>query len=120
MPTVAPALPVLSVVKLATEGEEITIHCNVESWPLPSSLNLSWSSAKDPSMHHLLHRVSNAASLTKRLNVTSASAGRYTCRAQNTQGSNQSETDLTVNCELCSLCINMYVSRIYIWINSCL
>ncbi|CAL8261867.1 unnamed protein product [Boreogadus saida] len=94
----APAPPVLSVVKVATEGEEITIHCNVESWPLPSSLNLSWSSAEeDPSMHHLLHRVSNAASLTKRLTVTSASAGRYTCRAQNTQGSNQSETDLTVN-----------------------
>ncbi|XP_056458042.1 hemicentin-1-like isoform X2 [Gadus chalcogrammus] len=93
----APALPVLSMVKLATEGEEITIRCNVESWPLPSSLNLSWSSTKDLSMHHLLHRVSNAASLTKRLNVTSASAGRYTCRAQNTQGSNQLETDLTVN-----------------------
>ncbi|CAL8288647.1 unnamed protein product [Merluccius merluccius] len=86
----APYRPVLTLVNVTTEGNVITIGCSVESWP-PSSLNLSWSSATDPSRHHLLHHVSNTTSLNTELNVTSAMAGRYTCRAQNSQGSNHSE-----------------------------
>ncbi|KAG7270378.1 hypothetical protein CRUP_003932 [Coryphaenoides rupestris] len=86
----APDRPVLSLDPVATEGEVITINCTVESWPLPSSLILSWSSS-DASMSRTLHQVSNTASLTKSLNVTSESTGRYTCIARNSQGSNQTE-----------------------------
>ncbi|KAJ3597946.1 hypothetical protein NHX12_001461 [Muraenolepis orangiensis] len=74
MPTVAPYQLVLSVVTVATEGDVIPVGCRVESWPLPSSLNLSWSSTMDPSMHRLLRHVSNTTSLNATLNVTSASA----------------------------------------------
>ncbi|KAJ3597950.1 hypothetical protein NHX12_001465 [Muraenolepis orangiensis] len=74
MPTVAPYQLVLSVVTVATEGDVIPVGCRVESWPLPSSLILSWRSAIDPSTHRLLRHVSNTTSLNATLNVTSASA----------------------------------------------
>ncbi|KAJ3597944.1 hypothetical protein NHX12_001459 [Muraenolepis orangiensis] len=92
----APYQLVLSVVTVATEGDVIPVGCRVESWPLPSSLNLSWSSTMDPSMHRLLRHVSNTTSLNATLNVTSASAGWYTCRARNSQGSNYSAQELEV------------------------
>ena len=99
MSTVAPERPVLSLVSLATEGAAITLGCSVESWPIPSSLNLSWTSTEDPSKYGLLHRASDTASLTMELTVTSASAGRYTCSARNSEGFNQSEKELEVHCE---------------------
>ncbi|XP_053289680.1 B-cell receptor CD22-like [Pleuronectes platessa] len=75
-----------------TEGQTIAVNCTVESFP-QSTLTLMTintnNQAEIITENNLNSRPINSLSHT--FNVTSADAGLYVCRAQNTEGSKDSE-----------------------------
>ncbi|XP_062256254.1 sialoadhesin-like isoform X2 [Platichthys flesus] len=87
-----PTEPLLSMRSEVTEGQNITISCTVESFP-QSTLTLMRIDKYD---QHLKITETNLNSrpinsLSHEFTVTSADAGLYFCRAQNTEGSKDSK-----------------------------
>ncbi|XP_062255000.1 B-cell receptor CD22-like [Platichthys flesus] len=86
-----PTEPKLSIRSEVTEGQTITISCTVESFP-QSTLTLMRTNTYQSFIiaeNNLNSRPIN--SLYHTLTVTSADAGWYFCRAQNTEGSKDSK-----------------------------
>ncbi|XP_060936970.1 B-cell receptor CD22-like [Limanda limanda] len=78
-----PTEPKLSMSSEVTEGRTITISCTVESFP-QSTLTLMRTNT-----YYLYSRPINT--LPHKITVSSADAGWYFCRAENTEGSKDSE-----------------------------
>ena len=96
-----PTEPVLTMRSEVTEGWTITVTCSVESFP-QSTLTLMRIDTNNHfykiTENNLYSRPIN--SLSDKITVTSADAGWYVCRAQNSEGSNYSkEKKLVVKCE---------------------
>ncbi|XP_053289632.1 sialic acid-binding Ig-like lectin 5 [Pleuronectes platessa] len=96
-----PTEPKLSMSSEVTEGQTITINCTVESFP-QSTLTLMKTYPNPQALiiteENLYSRPINSLSHT--FTVTSSDAGWYFCRAQNTEGSKDSEQkELVVKCE---------------------
>ncbi|XP_062256251.1 B-cell receptor CD22-like isoform X4 [Platichthys flesus] len=87
-----PTEPKLSMRSEVTEGQTITINCTVESFP-QSTLTLARTDTYPQSLMiteiNLNSRTSNSLSHT--FTVTSSNTGWYFCRAQNIEGSKDSE-----------------------------
>ncbi|XP_060936642.1 B-cell receptor CD22-like [Limanda limanda] len=87
-----PTEPILSMRSEVTEGQTTTVSCTVESFP-QSTLTLMKTNTNNQSLNipenNLNSRPIN--SLSHKFNVTSADAGLYFCRAQNTEGSKDSK-----------------------------
>ncbi|XP_060936964.1 B-cell receptor CD22-like [Limanda limanda] len=87
-----PTEPKLSMSSEVTEGQNITINCTVESFP-QSTLTLMKTNTNHQSLkiteNNLYSRHIN--SLSNTFTVTSANAGWYFCRAENTEGYKDSE-----------------------------
>ncbi|XP_053288199.1 sialoadhesin-like [Pleuronectes platessa] len=87
-----PTEPILSMSSEVTEGQTITISCTVESFP-QSTLTLMKINTNNQveiiPENNLNPRPINSISHT--FTVTSADAGWYFCRAQNTEGSKYSK-----------------------------
>ncbi|XP_060936987.1 sialoadhesin-like [Limanda limanda] len=97
-----PTEPKLSMRSEVTEGQTITVNCTAESFP-QSTLTLMRTDTNPQSLKitekNLYSRISN--SLYHKITVTSADAGWYFCRAQNTEGSKDSkEKELVVKYSL--------------------
>ncbi|KAM4600432.1 B-cell receptor CD22-like [Polymixia lowei] len=96
----APTKPVLSVGPEAREGDLITIDCTVESFPL-SALTLTWTPETDPrspprQLAPSGYGPQRLNSIQVSFNVTSNSAGLYTCHAWNPEGSSHTVKELVV------------------------
>ncbi|XP_047196704.1 B-cell receptor CD22 [Hippoglossus stenolepis] len=87
-----PTEPILSMRSEVTEGQTITVSCTVESFP-QSTLTLTRTNTNNQALiiteNNLYSRPNN--SLSHKINVTSADAGWYVCRAQNSEGSKDSK-----------------------------
>ncbi|XP_047196708.1 B-cell receptor CD22 isoform X3 [Hippoglossus stenolepis] len=87
-----PTEPILSMRSEVTEGQTITVSCTVESFP-QSTLTLTRTNTNNQALiiteNNLYSRPNN--SLSHKINVTSADAGLYFCRAQNSEGSKDSK-----------------------------
>ncbi|XP_053289620.1 Fc receptor-like protein 5 isoform X2 [Pleuronectes platessa] len=87
-----PTEPKLSMSSEVTEGQTITITCTAESFP-QSTLTLKridkYHQTLEVTENNLYSRPINSLSYT--FTVTSADAGWYFCRAQNTEGSKDSK-----------------------------
>ncbi|XP_053289624.1 sialic acid-binding Ig-like lectin 14 isoform X2 [Pleuronectes platessa] len=87
-----PTEPILSMRSEVTEGQTITVSCTVESFP-QSTLTLMRIDRNNQPLkitgNNLYSRPIN--SLSHKFTVTSVDAGWYFCRAQNTEGSKDSE-----------------------------
>ncbi|XP_060936961.1 B-cell receptor CD22-like [Limanda limanda] len=86
-----PTEPILSMRSEVTEGQTITVSCTVESFP-QSTLTLMRTNTYQAFLiaeNNLYSRPINTLSHT--FTVTSADAGWYVCRAQNTEGSKDSK-----------------------------
>ncbi|XP_060936972.1 B-cell receptor CD22-like [Limanda limanda] len=86
-----PTEPILSMSSEVTEGQTTTVSCTVESFP-QSTLTLMRTNTYQAFViaeNNLNSRPNNSFSHT--FTVTSADAGWYVCRAQNTEGSKDSK-----------------------------
>ncbi|XP_034468053.1 hemicentin-1-like [Hippoglossus hippoglossus] len=87
-----PTKPILSMSSEVTEGQTITVNCTAESFP-QSTLTLTRTNTNNQAViiteNNLYSRPIN--SLYHKINVTSADAGWYVCRAQNSEGSKDSK-----------------------------
>ncbi|XP_053289587.1 sialoadhesin isoform X4 [Pleuronectes platessa] len=93
-----PTEPNLSMRSEVTEGQIISVRCTAESFP-QSTLTLMRINTNKQSLkiteNNLYSRPIN--SLSHKINVTSSDAGWYFCRAQNTEGSkNSNQTQVVV------------------------
>ncbi|XP_029928049.1 B-cell receptor CD22-like [Myripristis murdjan] len=91
-----PTKPILSMPAEATEGQNITISCTTESFPLAQLTLSQINSNSHFSSTNSLPISDNVRTLNASFEVTPDHAGRYLCNAINSEGSDSTDKELVV------------------------